>query len=86
MEEVYGMFNHAIYEKLKEKVKCYVIVKNHIYDNRIAVTITDFNIMKFSYMIEDIEQYVLYGNFDADKITDQIVNKYRRHILSYYLN
>lgn len=86
MSEIYNLYNHQIYEKLKEKVKGYVVVKTNAYQGSLYITISDFNIVRFCYFVGDLDSYILNGTWNADEITNQIVDKYKRYILNHYIN
>ena len=86
MNEIYSMYNHQIYEKLKEKVKGYVVVKTNDYHGQLYITISDFNIVKFCYVLNGLDNYILgQKEWNADTIANMIVEKYKRYILNHYI-
>lgn len=84
MNEIMNMYNHQLYETLKEKINWYIHVKNNNQTNSIYILIIDGNI-KFEYGVFDLDSKILNGTFNLQQEVNGIIKGYTKHILSQYL-
>ena len=84
MNEIMNMYNHQLYEALKEKIKGYINVKNNNQTNSIYILIIDGNI-KFEYGVFDLDDKALNGTFNLEQEVNGVIKGYTKHILSHYL-
>ena len=84
MNEIMNMYNHQLYEALKEKIKGYINVKNNNQTNSIYILIIDGNI-KCEYGVFNLDEKALNGTFNLEQEVNGIIKGYTKRILQEYL-
>jgi hypothetical protein len=84
MEEVYTIWNSMIFNRLKDRVKGYVVVKTDMENDCFFIYISDFNLRSFYAKIEGLEEHLAKGNFDAEREVNEICHRYKNYILAQY--
>lgn len=84
MEEVYTIWNSLIFNKLKDRVKGYVVVKTDMENDYFFISISDFNLRPFYTKIEGLERHLAKGDFDAEREVNEVCYRYKNYILAQY--
>ena len=84
MNEIIDMYNHQLFEALKERVKGHIKIKSQYYTYSIYILIRDGNI-KCEYGVFNLDEKALNGTFNLEQEVNGIIKAYTNHILSQYL-
>lgn len=84
MNEIIDMYNHQLFEALKERVKGHIKIKSQYDTYSIYILIRDGNI-KCEYGVFNLDEKALNGTFNLEQEVNGIIKNYTKRILQEYL-